>query len=129
MGPRSDGMRRLSLGIVDPWFSMVYHLERCNGLLRGAFISSQIILTMEYTSMCGICGWIRPSGLELRPVVRMNRLASHRGPDDEGYWIWDGHSAMGQFVESRLADQSDHHGVVAIGSHRLAILELYAAGR
>ena len=79
--------------------------------------------------MCGICGWIRPSGLELRPVVRMNRLASHRGPDDEGYWIWDGHSATGQFVESRFADQSDHHGVVAIGSHRLAILDLSAAGR
>src|SRR5439155_2167319 len=79
--------------------------------------------------MCGICGWIRPSGLELTPVVRMNRRASHRGPDGEGYWIWDGQSATGQFVESRLADTSDHQGVIALGSRRLAILDLSAAGR
>jgi len=58
----------------------------------------------------------------------MNRLASHRGPDGEGYWIWDGQSATGQFVESRVADQSDLHGVIAIGNRRLAILDLSAAG-
>jgi asparagine synthase (glutamine-hydrolysing) len=79
--------------------------------------------------MCGICGWIRPSGLELRPVVRMNRLVSHRGPDGEGYWIWDGQAATGQFVENRLVDQADSHGVIALGHCRLAILDLSAAGR
>jgi hypothetical protein len=51
--------------------------------------------------------------------VRMNRLASHRGPDGEDYWIWDGQSATGQFVESQLADQSEHHGAIALGSRRL----------
>jgi asparagine synthase (glutamine-hydrolysing) len=59
----------------------------------------------------------------------MNRLASHRGPDDEGYWIWDGQSATGQFVESRLADQSDFQGAIALGHCRLAILDLSVAGR
>jgi asparagine synthase (glutamine-hydrolysing) len=79
--------------------------------------------------MCGICGWIRPSGLELRPFVRMNRLASHRGPDDEGYWIWDGQSSRTQLVESRLVDEANSRGVIALGHCRLAILDLSAAGR
>lgn len=78
--------------------------------------------------MCGICGWIRPSGLELRPIVRMNRLASHRGPDGEGYWIWDGQSATGRMVDERSADREDCHGVMALGHRRLAILDLSAAG-
>ncbi|MFA4974307.1 MAG: asparagine synthase (glutamine-hydrolyzing) [bacterium] len=43
--------------------------------------------------MCGICGIIyddpsRP--VEREVLVRMNRTMSHRGPDDEGYYIADG---------------------------------------
>lgn len=78
--------------------------------------------------MCGISGWIRPSGLELKPMVRMNRLASHRGPDGEGYWIWDGQSATGRIVEEQSADREDCRGVMALGHRRLAILDLSAAG-
>jgi asparagine synthase (glutamine-hydrolysing) len=59
----------------------------------------------------------------------MNRLASHRGPDGEGYWTWDGQSKTGQFVENRLVDQADSRGVFALGHCRLAILHLSEAGR
>src|SRR5262245_28420232 len=78
--------------------------------------------------MCGICGWVRPLGVELSHLVRMNQLVSHRGPDGEGYWIWDGESATGQFLaSSSIADQAQR-GRVALGSRRLAILDLSNAG-
>jgi asparagine synthase (glutamine-hydrolysing) len=59
--------------------------------------------------MCGISGIIRKSG---RPVVAeeiqaINNLASHRGPDAEGYFL-------------------DHN--LAMGHRRLAILDLTSAG-
>src|SRR5438105_3753707 len=74
------------------------------GFSKSLLVAHYALYLTELLIMCGICGWIRPSGLALRPVVRMNRLVSHRGPDGEGYWIWDCQSATGQFVESRLAD-------------------------
>ncbi|MGE3539042.1 MAG: asparagine synthase (glutamine-hydrolyzing) [Candidatus Tectimicrobiota bacterium] len=78
--------------------------------------------------MCAICGWMCSTGVALQPVVRMNRLAAHRGPDGEGYWLWNGQSPTGQFIESHLADQAEAHGVLALGHRRLAILDLSAAG-
>src|SRR5690349_6574462 len=44
----------------------------------------------EMSRMCGICGWIRPSGVELSHLVRMNQVASHRGPDGAGHWLFNG---------------------------------------
>lgn len=36
--------------------------------------------------MCGICGWYNKSkSIETEVIVKMNQIAKHRGPDDEGY--------------------------------------------
>ena len=78
--------------------------------------------------MCGICGWIEPSGLDFPSLVRMNRLASHRGPDGEGFWLWGGGRPEGQFVESRSADAGPRLATVGLGHRRLAILDLSEAG-
>jgi asparagine synthase (glutamine-hydrolysing) len=78
--------------------------------------------------MCGICGWVRPAGIELSDLVRMNQVASHRGPDGEGYWLWDGASATGQFFATPRATEAPQCSRVALGSRRLAILDLSSAG-
>ena len=78
--------------------------------------------------MCGICGWISPTGIQLSHVAQMNRLASHRGPDGEGYWCWDGQSPTGQFISRQSSDISHKRGVIGLGHRRLAILDLSDAG-
>ena len=36
--------------------------------------------------MCGICGWFNSNrNIEPDVLIRMNQIAKHRGPDDEGY--------------------------------------------
>lgn len=78
--------------------------------------------------MCGICGLIDPAGVSLTTVVKMNQLASHRGPDGEGYWLWDGQSTTGQFIESQSAGPESRQGTLGLGHRRLAILDLSDAG-
>ncbi|MBI4902866.1 MAG: asparagine synthase (glutamine-hydrolyzing) [Acidobacteria bacterium] len=64
--------------------------------------------------MCGISGFVNVKG-DLRrdclldAIHRMTDALSHRGPDDEGYWIDDG-------------------GRVALGHRRLSILDLSPLG-
>jgi len=60
--------------------------------------------------MCGIAGSINWGDSET--IARMNNVQAHRGPDDQGVW------------ETRLPDG----GLVALGSRRLAILDLSPAG-
>ena len=60
--------------------------------------------------MCGIVGAINWGDSNV--LAQMNRIQSHRGPDDEG--LWETHRSDGAFV--------------GLGSRRLAILDLSSAG-
>ena len=61
--------------------------------------------------MCGICGYLTPSGGRDREMAalagRMALAMAHRGPDDAGSWA---------------------EGVVALGHRRLSIIDLSPAG-
>ncbi|HJS30314.1 MAG TPA: asparagine synthase (glutamine-hydrolyzing) [Anaerolineales bacterium] len=57
--------------------------------------------------MCGICGKVSPSGVEIEEIKRMMAPIIHRGPDDEGTFV---------------------NGMVGLGSRRLSIIDL-AGGR
>lgn len=63
--------------------------------------------------MCGIAGFLQlPSGTEEEfrtSIVRMTDALSHRGPDDQGYWL-------------------DAAAGVALGHRRLSIVDLSQAG-
>ena len=78
--------------------------------------------------MCGICGWIRPQGVNFHHIVKMNNIASHRGPDGEGYWAWDGKSTFGCFIDGKNPEREASQAVVGVGHKRLAILDLSDAG-
>jgi asparagine synthase (glutamine-hydrolysing) len=58
--------------------------------------------------MCGLTGFLGPFPPER--IYAMNSLVSHRGPDDEGYWI-------------------DGEAGVALGHRRLAIIDLRPEAR
>src|SRR5918995_5605338 len=65
--------------------------------------------------MCGLTGFLDPynrrSSSELRhQVARMTKTLEHRGPDDQDIWV-------------------DPHAGVALGSRRLAIIDLSTTGR
>jgi asparagine synthase (glutamine-hydrolysing) len=79
--------------------------------------------------MCGICGFIDPSGGDPTVVGRMARRAAHRGPDGEGYWLWDGAAATGAFVDEPAALGGRAPARVALGHTRLAIIDLTRAGQ
>jgi len=75
--------------------------------------------------MCGICGWLDPEGVDLKTIVAMSRLASHRGPDGEGYWLCDGKAQKGEWFGSRSLDANlARRGRMALGHRRLAIIDL-----
>lgn len=66
--------------------------------------------------VCGICGAIVSTGLDLeKPVRRMMAAMVHRGPDDEGY-------------ESLPLQTPSNGASVAFGFRRLAILDLTPSG-
>ncbi|MGD8817383.1 MAG: asparagine synthase (glutamine-hydrolyzing) [Acidobacteriota bacterium] len=53
--------------------------------------------------MCGICGKLSPRGASVEEVRRMAATLTHRGPDDEGYFV---------------------RGPIALGHRRLSIIDL-----
>jgi asparagine synthase (glutamine-hydrolysing) len=53
--------------------------------------------------MCGICGIVRPDGVNKNAIKFMTDILSHRGPDDEGMYV---------------------DGTVGLGHRRLSIIDL-----
>ncbi len=87
--------------------------------------------------MCGICG-VFDVQHRLAPVVAMNKVQAHRGPDDEGYLFVDaatrtwqlaaGADTAGDLALPPVAAVDSTGGNLVLGSRRLAILDLSPAG-
>jgi len=45
--------------------------------------------------MCGICGTVGPEPVDRDALARMTDALEHRGPDDDGFFVEDGSSAVG----------------------------------
>jgi asparagine synthase (glutamine-hydrolysing) len=77
--------------------------------------------------MCGIAGIIRfPRSSQARGLVRkLSRELQHRGPDDEGYLVFNG----GAPAMSREAPETVAEGATVLIHRRLRILDLTDAGR
>jgi asparagine synthase (glutamine-hydrolysing) len=95
--------------------------------------------------MCGISGILSKSPISIQELVGMNNLISHRGPDDEGYvlfnedasLIFGGQSTPLNIYQSTipycpdkriLEDPFETKAVLGLGHRRLAIVDLSEAG-
>ncbi|WP_292934503.1 asparagine synthase (glutamine-hydrolyzing) [Noviherbaspirillum sp.] len=96
--------------------------------------------------MCGISGFLSSRAIPAEPVVRMNDLIRHRGPDDEGFVLFqspvsqplvcggadtprDGYAAaLAWSPERRIAECRETPVTLALGHRRLAIVDLSPGG-
>jgi len=97
--------------------------------------------------MCGIAGVINPKGFHISNIWNMTDTVKHRGPDDEGYLIFDnldsspiclgGASTPSEVyasglnyapISTRDESQSGSRACVALGHRRLSILDLSPGG-
>jgi asparagine synthase (glutamine-hydrolysing) len=77
--------------------------------------------------MCGLAGVVTaPSGrLAAANLETLRRAVAHRGPDDLGYWFWDGRGDPEATREPRDVEGSS----VAFAHNRLSILDPSTNGR
>ncbi len=99
--------------------------------------------------MCGITGFVSPKPVDLAPLVAMNRLLAHRGPDDEGYLAvrapglaplalsgddtplacsQAGLPFSPQLHVGQAADMLANRAVIGLGHRRLSVVDLSAGG-
>lgn len=86
--------------------------------------------------MCGICGWFNSNRrIEPEVLVRMNQIAKHRGPDDEGYVFCSGDKCIplvgGDSVKlpyKNINDMGMGDSFLALGHRRLSIIDLSPQG-
>ena len=90
--------------------------------------------------MCGISVIISPGFINTKDIVLMNKIISHRGPDDEGFYLADSKNKQyKQFSHtdshyeiktkySKINSVDRHSYNLALGHRRLSIVDLSAAG-
>jgi asparagine synthase (glutamine-hydrolysing) len=91
--------------------------------------------------MCGILALIRESAgpASTQPIVRSTRIVRHRGPDDEGYFLWSKASGGAIYADEDTARSTRQEKdlrplpagsdwTVAFGHRRLSIVDLSSAG-
>jgi asparagine synthase (glutamine-hydrolysing) len=95
--------------------------------------------------MCGISGVLSKNSIEVHELVDMNNLISHRGPDDEGYALFDDKSyfiyggsktpaSVYQSIHSYapkkdvLEETIDNKATLGFAHRRLAIIDCSEAG-
>jgi asparagine synthase (glutamine-hydrolysing) len=93
--------------------------------------------------MCGISGALSSRPIKLRSLVMMNEIIKHRGPDDEGFVLFDsssfqvlgGSDTTGDAWSSNIIytprvdiNESSFKGNVGLGHRRLSILDLSVKG-
>lgn len=93
--------------------------------------------------MCGISGQISNSKIDLDSLVKMNQIIQHRGPDDEGFVLFNekGAHVFGSsqsnaeiynqkldYLPSEYIEDSKQSANIAFGHRRLSILDLSVTG-
>jgi asparagine synthase (glutamine-hydrolysing) len=93
--------------------------------------------------MCGISGAISKNKININSFLRMNQIIKHRGPDDEGFVLFNDSQfevlgsndtaketweANGIYLPVNKVEQSTIQAQVAFGHRRLSILDLSPKG-
>ncbi|MDW9382061.1 asparagine synthase (glutamine-hydrolyzing) [Chryseobacterium sp. JV558] len=86
--------------------------------------------------MCGISGYYSfHKSISSTNILEMNQAVKHRGPDDEGLWLYDagqGISFSGKDSTPKIKEQfpvlQDRSSEIALGFRRLSIIDLSEKG-
>jgi asparagine synthase (glutamine-hydrolysing) len=93
--------------------------------------------------MCGISGQISKSRINLDSFVKMNQIIEHRGPDDEGFVLFNESGAFTfgssqsnveiwkhklDYLPNETIENSTFNANIAFGHRRLSILDLSVTG-
>lgn len=83
--------------------------------------------------MCGFSAIYSKVGLEFKNLIRMNDAISHRGPDGEGYFLYDIKNKVSRILKSSIEIDNESMALgekfsVLIGHRRLAIVDLSESG-
>lgn len=86
--------------------------------------------------MCGISGYYSfHKSISSTNILEMNQVIKHRGPDDEGFWLYDhdqGISFSGNDSTLKIKEQfsvlQERSSEIALGFRRLSIIDLSEKG-